>query len=92
MHVPKHIRNLGKRIFYNYYLRDMSLASLELPIGALMFLFGVTFGIIHWVSSLQSGIPTPAGTVMLSALPVIIGAQFILAFIGYDISSVFYLN
>jgi glycosyltransferase involved in cell wall biosynthesis len=84
----KHIRNFLKRIFYNYYLRDMSLASLELPIGVLMLVLGATFGMIHWVSSLQSGIPTTAGTVMLSALPVIIGTQFILAFIGYDISSV----
>jgi dolichol-phosphate mannosyltransferase len=84
----KHIRNFGKRIFYNYYLRDMSLASLELPIGVVMFVFGATFGMLHWINSLQSGIPTTAGTVMLSALPVIIGTQFILAFIGYDIASV----
>jgi dolichol-phosphate mannosyltransferase len=84
----KHIRNFGKRIFYNYYLRDMSLASLELPIGILMFVAGATFGMVHWANSLQSGIPTPAGTVMLSALPVLLGTQFILAFIGYDISSV----
>src|SRR4029453_8158978 len=27
----KHCRNFAKRIFYNYYLRNMSLASLELP-------------------------------------------------------------
>jgi dolichol-phosphate mannosyltransferase len=84
----KHIRNLGKRIFYNYYLRDMSLASLELPIGALMIAFGTTFGIVHWVRALQSGIPTTAGTVMLLSLAIILGTQFILAFIGYDISSV----
>ncbi len=84
----KHIRNLGKRIFYNYYLRDMSLASFELPIGTLMIAFGTTFGIVHWINALQSGIPTAAGTVMMLALPIIIGIQFILAFIGYDISSV----
>ena len=29
----KHLRNFGKRIFYNYFLRDMSLASLELVAG-----------------------------------------------------------
>ena len=84
----KHIRNLGKRIFYNYYLRDMSLASFELPIGSLMIAFGTTFGIIHWIDALQTGIPTTAGTVMILAMPIIIGIQFILAFIGYDISSV----
>jgi len=28
----KHARNFFKRLFYNYYLRDLSLASIELPI------------------------------------------------------------
>jgi glycosyltransferase involved in cell wall biosynthesis len=83
----KHARNFGKRIFYNYYLRNMSLASLELPIGALLLTCGAFFGISHWISSSQTELPTPAGTVMLSALPIIIGTQLLLAFIGYDISS-----
>lgn len=84
----KHVRNFWKRIFYNYYLRDMSLASIELPLGIVMLLVGFVFGLCKWTHSLHSGIPTPAGTVMFSALPVILGTQFILAFIGYDISSV----
>jgi len=82
----KHTRNFSKRIFYNYYLRDMSLASIELPLGVFLLLYGIIFGISHW--SRIEGIPTPAGTVMLSALPIILGTQFILAFLGYDIASV----
>lgn len=84
----KHIRNFLKRIFYNYYLRDMSLASIELPLGVLLLISGGSFGVYHWLNSLREGIVTPAGTVMLSALPIIIGLQFILAFLAYDISSV----
>lgn len=84
----KHMRNLSKRIFYNYYLRDMSLASIELPLGVLLFALGSAFGLAHWVSSMSTGIATPAGTVMLSALPIILGMQLILAFIGYDVQSV----
>jgi glycosyltransferase involved in cell wall biosynthesis len=84
----KHLRNFGKRIFYSYYLRDMSLASLELPLGVTLVTLGGIFGLSHWVSSASSGIPTSAGTVMLSALPVILGTQFILAFIGHDVQSV----
>lgn len=83
----KHVRNFTKRVFYNYYLRDMSLASIELPIGILMLVGGTIFGLSHWAQSASSDIPTTAGTVMLSALPVIIGIQFILAFLGYDIAS-----
>lgn len=84
----KHIRNFSKRIFYNYYLRDMSLASLELPLGILLLLFGVSFGGYHWISSAGSGHPTAAGTVMLSAISIIIGIQFVLAFLSHDISSI----
>lgn len=86
--LTKHARNLFKRIFYNYYLRDMSLASIQLPLGITMLLLGTVFGIFHWISSIQTGEPTTAGTVMLSALPVILGTQLILAFIGHDIASV----
>lgn len=84
----KHIRNTLKRIFYNYYLRDMSLASFELPLGIIMVVVGFFYGIDHWIGSIKSGIATPAGTVMVAALPVILGTQFILAFISQDIHSV----
>lgn len=84
----KHLRNLGKRIFYNYFLRDLSVASLELVAGIVLLGGGVAFGLQAWVSSIQSGVTTPAGTVMLSALPIILGLQFLLAFLGYDIASV----
>ncbi|MFJ3484653.1 glycosyltransferase family 2 protein [Pseudomonas sp. NPDC090202] len=84
----KHLRNVGKRLFYNYYLRDMSLASIELPVGALMVLAGTVFGLRHWADAVTSGVQTTSGTVMLSALPIIVGMQFILAFLGHDIQSV----
>lgn len=84
----KHMRNFVKRIFYNYYLRDMSLASIELPLGVGMLLFGIVYGLASWIGSAESGVATPAGTVMLSALPIIAGIQFLLGFLGYDVSSV----
>jgi hypothetical protein len=84
----KHVKNFSKRIFYNYYLRDMSLASIELPIGLVLLGFGSIYGGYHWMHSAQVGVSTPAGTVMLSALPVLAGIQLLLGFIGYDVSSV----
>jgi glycosyltransferase involved in cell wall biosynthesis len=83
----KHCRNFLKRIFYNYYLRDLSLASFELPLSVFLILFGVSFGSYEWFQSASAGITASAGTVMLSALSILIGLQFLLAFIGYDISS-----
>lgn len=84
----KHNRNFFKRIFYNYYLRDMSLASIELPLGIILSLFGMSFGIYHWIASRLVDESMTAETVMLSAMSLIIGIQFILAFIAYDISSI----
>lgn len=86
--LAKHCRNFIKRIFYNYYLRDMSVASVELPVGVIFLLFGVIFGSVKWIGAADSGLPTPAGTVMLAAMPIIIGIQFILAFIGHDTTSI----
>ena len=84
----KHARNLLKRLFYNYYLRDMSIASFELPLGLAMLAFGIVFGARRWLESWHNGELTSAGTVMLSAITIIIGIQLLLAFLAYDIASV----
>lgn len=84
----KHCRGFFKRIFYNYYLRNMSLASLELPFGIALIFFGVVFGGYQWVASAKDGVTTSAGTVMIAALPFLMGIQLVLAFLGHDIASV----
>lgn len=84
----KNIKNTGKRIFYNYFLRDMSIASIELVLGFLLLIFGVCYGGYHWLASAQEGVATPAGTVMLAMLPIVIGVQLLLSFLAYDIESV----
>jgi glycosyltransferase involved in cell wall biosynthesis len=84
----KHNRNFLKRIFYNYYLRDMSLASFELPCGLFLLIFGAVYGLYNWHHYSQLKLLTPLGTVMVSALSLLFGLQFILAFLSYDIASV----
>lgn len=84
----KNLRNMFKRIFYNYYLRGLSIASVELPLGIIMLIFGVVFGLGEWGESVTKNLTASAGTVMLAGLPIILGVQFILAFLNYDINSV----
>jgi len=84
----KHLRNLIKRIFYNYFLRDMALASIELVAGVALMAFGFVYGSVKWMHSQDTGSLATAGTVMLAALPLIIGLQFVLAFLAYDIANV----
>ena len=83
-----HLRNLSKRIFYNYYLRDFNLASVELLAGIALIAFGTYFGGTRWVESAQTGIPATAGTVMLAALPVLAGIQLLMGFLNFDVQNV----
>ncbi|RCS31539.1 glycosyltransferase family 2 protein [Rhodanobacter denitrificans] len=83
----KHLRNFMKRIFYNYFLRDMSAASFELLFGALLMLFGTLFSSYHWIYSSRLHVATPTGTVIIGALALLSGLQLLLAFITHDVES-----
>ncbi len=80
--------NFIKRIAYNYYLRNFSLASLQLLFGILLTLFGFFYGLSHWGISELNEPPATAGTVMVAALPIIVGFQLLMSFINYDINTV----
>ncbi len=84
----KHGRNFAKRILYNYFLRDLSVASLELVAGLALALLALIFGGFHWFAGLSTGQPTPVGTIMVATVAAISGLQFLLAFVAYDIASV----
>jgi len=79
--------NLFKRVFYSYFLRGFSIASLELLIGLLFLLFGVVFGAQSWAVSIRTGLPATTGTVMLAVLPIILGVQLLLSFLAFDIAA-----
>ncbi len=82
-----HVNNVIKRIFYNYFLRGFSIASLELIIGLIFFFFGAINGVFSWHSSVITGQPATSGTVMLAALPVMLGVQLLLSFIQADVEN-----
>ncbi|MFT5695932.1 MAG: dolichol-phosphate mannosyltransferase [Myxococcota bacterium] len=84
----KHVANTFKRLFYNYYLRDFSIASVEIIVGLVAMTFGSWFGITRWLASISQNVPATSGTVMLAALPVLLGVQMILAFLNFDIHNV----
>lgn len=85
--LAKHAYESIRRLAYTYYVRDFNLASLSLALGSLLFVFGFIFGIAAWSHSVISGQVASTGTVMLSALPIILGTQLILNFLGFDISN-----
>jgi glycosyltransferase involved in cell wall biosynthesis len=78
-----HLRNFGKRIFYSYFVRNFSIASVELTLGFMLTLFGGFYGFANW----NGETPATAGTVMVAALPIMVGLQLLLAFLNFDIQS-----
>ena len=83
----KHTRNLFKRVFYRYYLREWSIGSLELPLGLGALIFGLWFGVSSFLSAAGAGRATTAGQATISAITIILGVQLLLSFLSYDIQS-----
>jgi len=80
----KHISRFIKRVAYHYFVRDFNIGSIQLVVGLVLLLFGITFGSITWYR--LAGVATASsGTVMLAALPVIVGFQSLMAAVQFDI-------
>ena len=56
--------------------------------GCFLIVGGLAYGLTNWAQSAQAGVPTTTGTVMLAALPMLVGLQFVLALLSYDIVTV----
>ena len=84
----KHINRFFKRYVYLYLLRDFHIGSLYSLLGMALCLVGLVFGGWQWLRSLSTGLPATSGTVMLAGLPLIIGIQFLIAFLHHDVERV----
>lgn len=82
----KHAIRFAKRIFYTYFLRDFNAASVELVLGTLLAASGTIFGSMKWAHYSALGVAAPSGTVLLATIQVILGVQFILSWITYDVN------
>jgi dolichol-phosphate mannosyltransferase len=74
----KIIKGLLRRIWIRYFIRDFSTFSINLICGSGLFLFGLIFGMYHWIQSNHSQVAATTGTVMLAVLPLILGFQLLL--------------
>ncbi|WP_293469078.1 glycosyltransferase family 2 protein [Phenylobacterium sp.] len=83
----KHLRNFAQRVVGQYFVRDFNAASVELLFGLLFSLFGVGYA-LSYMANRVPGQAASAGVVMLAALPVILGAQFLLQAMNYDVLNV----
>ena len=56
--------------------------------GIPMLVFGTIFGLYIWYISGINNIETPLGTIMLSAINIILGMQFLLQALAIDIANI----
>jgi glycosyltransferase involved in cell wall biosynthesis len=77
-----------KRLVLRKMLYDFSLDALYWITGVPLLLFGVIFGGIKWFHYWSLNVPAPTGTIMVAALPVILGFQLVLNALVLDIMNV----
>lgn len=82
----RHVRNTQRRLIINYFLRDFSLASIQLLLGLILASWGTSLGLITWFHSQNTGIPSQPGTIVLVAILCLSGLQLLLSFIHFDMS------
>jgi dolichol-phosphate mannosyltransferase len=76
-----------RRFIRKYYLVDFGAMAALFSLGCILVLFGVIFGAVHWALSATSGVPATTGTVMLAALPLIVGVQMLLQALLLEIAN-----
>lgn len=75
-----------RRMLIKNTLLNFSPVGLFYILGILLFITGVTLGIIYFVIRVADTVPS-AGTTMLVVLPIIFGVQFILQGLSFDIQA-----
>ena len=85
---PRLMEGLLRRLWTQYFLRDFNICSILLSSGSFLFVFGLIFGLYHWIKSALLNILTPTGTIMVAVLPVILGVQFLVQAVTLDVQNI----
>lgn len=84
---PLLLRGFLRRLLIRYFITDFTIASLYILAGVPLLAFGLIEGISQWLASEASGVPRTAGTVMLAAMPTILGFQLLLQAVAHDVQA-----
>jgi len=77
------------RVWYRHFWFDFTLAALLLLFGLPLCVWGVGFGAFAWWRSVATGVTASSGTVMLAALPFLLGANLLLHAVSLEVSDFF---
>lgn len=84
---PKLVYGFLRRIFWRYFVHDFSAVSLYLLLGLPLVLFGIGYALWWLGAHAQDTAVAPAGDVMMSAMPIILGVQLLLQAAALDIQT-----
>ncbi|MGE4218739.1 MAG: glycosyltransferase family 2 protein [Alphaproteobacteria bacterium] len=82
---PLLLHRFFQRILVRYFVADFTVVSLYLLLGLPMLGWGIGWGLTEWTESVRSGVTRSAGTVMVAALPTLLGFQLLLQAVAQDI-------
>jgi len=85
---PKLVWGLGRRLFWRYFVHDFSALSVFFVLAVPLLVWGVSYGLVVWNDVLHGEGDATAGQVMLSAMPIILGMQFLSQAVVLDIQNV----
>jgi dolichol-phosphate mannosyltransferase len=84
----KLLASLARRIALKNFVYDFNLESLHLAAGLPLFLGGVIYGGWNWLWYARHHLGAPTGTVVLPALAIMLGVQFLVSAATLDLQSV----
>jgi dolichol-phosphate mannosyltransferase len=83
----RHIANTAKRLMYNYFIRNFSIASIYLVVGLVSLVGGVADGAWEWWRHVEAGRDAPLGTIMIPTMMILVGVQLLVGFFAADVAS-----
>jgi glycosyltransferase involved in cell wall biosynthesis len=84
----KLIAALVRRLVLRNFVYDFNLESLQLAAGVPLFFGGIAFGVWKWIWYAQHHLAAPTGTVVLPALAIMLGVQFLVSAATLDLRAV----
>ena len=85
---PRLMWGLVRRMFWRYLVHDFTAASVFVILGLPSFLFGAIYGTVHYIQLGAIGAFASAGTVMIAAMPILLGVVLLTQAIVLDIQAV----
>lgn len=84
----RYLSRIAKRTFYTYFLRDFNAGTVQLCAGLMLMVFGAAWGLKHWLISVNTGVVASTGTVMIAALPILLGGHLLISALNFDIANI----